>query len=163
MNNVLKVSTVLSWINLIVWGLFAGILALSALSAGNLLILLFAVLFSAIALHSYASIKLQKSIRDPAIPLNRQTSTGIRFIGLIALFFGICFFVVGQFMLRNTHDVVNLMKPQMPPEYKEFNLYSLFFKLGIFYAVSGASIAVNVFLSFRLLRWYLFLRENDIN
>jgi hypothetical protein len=162
MKNALKVSTVLSWFNMIVWGLFTSMGVLGALFGGNLLALLFAFLFSAIVLHSYACLKLHKSIKNPAIPLNSQTSAGIRFIGLIALFFGICFFTVGLAILQKTHNIVTLMEPQMPPEYKGADLYHWFIKAGIFYVVSGVCIAVNVFLSFRLLRWYLFLRENNI-
>ncbi|HWK02729.1 MAG TPA: hypothetical protein VNS58_03820 [Puia sp.] len=162
MKNALKVSTILSWVNLIAWGLFAGNGILESLFGGNPLLLLFAFLFSAIVLHSYACLKLQKSIKNPAIPLNSQTSVGIRFIGLIALLFGIGFFTLGFVALQNIRTIAPLMAPQMPPEYKGVDLYHFVTGFGIFLMISGILIAVNVFLSFRLLRWYLFLRENDI-
>jgi hypothetical protein len=162
MKNALKVSTVLSWFNLIVWGLFAGIGLLGALFGGNLLLLTTTVLTGFIVLHSYASLQLHKSIRNLSVPMSSQTPVGIRFIGFIALFFGILFFTEGMSMLRNTRDIAPLMESQLPPQLKGADLYNVIIKVGIFFLVSGICIAINVFLSFRLLRWYLFLRENDI-
>jgi len=163
MKNALKVSTILSWINLIVWGLFAGLGLLGGLFGGNLLFLTITVITGFIVLHSYASLQLHKSIRNAAIPLSSQTPVGIRFIGFVALFLGILYIGDGIGLLQSTGDMVRLMEPQMPPQAKGMDLNKLFKATGIFSLLAGICIAVNVFLSFRLLRWYLFLRENDIS
>ena len=165
MNNVLKVSAFLTWFNMIVWGLFTGIGLLETLFTGNFFFLIVTFIMSVFVLHSYAALQLHKSIKNPAVPLSSQTPIGIRFIGFVTLFFGIGFFTQGFAILQNLPELVKLAQPQLsqlPPELKDMDLGKLFRGIGIFSLVSGASIAVNVFLCFRLLRWYLFLRENDI-
>ncbi|HEX9511386.1 MAG TPA: hypothetical protein VF939_12945 [Puia sp.] len=163
MKNALKVSTILSWFNLIVWGLFAGLGLLGGLFGGNLVFLTITVITGFIVLHSYAALQLHKSIRNPSVPLSSQTPVGIRFIGFVALFLGVLYIGDGVGLLQNTRDVVKMMEPQLPPQAKDLDLNKLFKATGAFSLVAGACIAVNVFLSFRLLRWYLFLRENDIH
>lgn len=162
MKNALKVSTVLSWFNLIVWGLFAGLGLLLAFFGGNLAFLTVTVITGFIVLHSYASLQLHKSIRNPSIPLSSQTPVGIRFIGFVALFLGVLYIGDGVGLLQSTGDMVKLMEPQLPPQAKNLNLDKILKEIGVFSLVAGACIAVNVFLSFRLLRWYLFLQKNDI-
>jgi hypothetical protein len=163
MKNALKVSTILSWFNLIVWGLFAGLGLLGGLFGGNLFFLTVTVITGFIVLHSYASLQLHKSIRNAAIPLSSQTPVGIRFIGFVALFLGVLYIGDGVGLLQSTRDMVKLMEPQLPPQAKDLDLNKLLKATGVFSLLAGICIAVNVFLSFRLLRWYLFLRENDIN
>ena len=162
MKNALKVSTILSWFNMIVWGISAGLTLLGGVLGGNILLLIVGVLTGVIVLHSYASLQLHKSIRNPAIPLSSQTPVGIRFIGFIALFFGISFFTEGLAMLQNTRELARLMEPQMPPQLKDMDFAKFIRTTGIFGVVTGLCVSVNVFLGFRLLRWYLFLRDNDI-
>jgi hypothetical protein len=162
MKNALKLSTVLSWFNIIVWGFVAGILILGALSIGNLAFLVIPFLIGFTILHSYASLQLLKSIKNPAIPLSSQTPVGIRFIGFIALFFGVLYIGDGVGLLQNTGDIAKMMQPQLPPQAKDLNLIKILRAGAIFSLVTGICIAVNVFLSFRLLRWYLFLRDNDM-
>ena len=162
MKNALKASTILSWFNLIVWGLFAGITVLGALFI-NPVLLIATLIMGVTVLHSYACLQLLKSIKDPALPLSSQTPVGIRFIGFIALFIGILYFMQGLGVIQNARTLMPSMEAQLPPQFKDIDLYHTIIKLGIFFLVTGASIAINVFLSFRLLRWYLFLRENDIS
>jgi hypothetical protein len=162
MKKALKISTILSWFNMIIWGAFAGLALLGGVLAGNNLMLIVGVLTGFIVLHSYASLKLHKSIRNPTVPLSNQTPVGIRFVGFIALFFGIYFFTEGLAMLRNTRELASLMEPQMPPQLKGLDFAPYIRTMGVFFIVTGISAALNVFLGFRLLRWYLFLRDNDI-
>ncbi len=86
MKTVLKISSILSWFNMIVWGIVIVLLVLNILGVGQMGILFFPFLLCVIILHSYAALQLHKSIRNPETPLSRQTPTGIRFIGVVAAF-----------------------------------------------------------------------------
>jgi hypothetical protein len=163
MKTVLKVSSVLTWFNLIVWGFIATMGILAAMMAGNMYVLLIAVLMSAVVLHSYAALKLHKSVRRSNVPLSDQTPVGIRFVGFIALFLGILYVVDGIGLLQNTQDIVKLTAPQLPPEFKNVNLTKLFQGFAVFSLLAGLSISVNVFLNFRLLRWYYLVKQSDIS
>ena len=163
MKNTLKISTILTWFNLIVWGLIAALGLLSALMAGNLSFLLITILTGVTVLHSYASLKLHRSIRYSNVPLSDQTPVGIRFIGFIALFFGVLYIGDGIGLLQNTGEVVKLMQPQIPPELKNVNFVSLLRGVAIFSLITGICISVNVFLNFRLLRWYYLVKQSDIS
>jgi hypothetical protein len=105
MKMTLKVATILTWFNLIFWGFITGLLLLGALSAMFLPGLLIAVLMSAIPLNCYAALKLHKSIRNPLIPLSQQTPMGIRFVGFIALFFGVNSIGDGFALIKNARRV----------------------------------------------------------
>lgn len=159
MKNVLKVSTILSWVNMIVWGAFAAMGLLLAMLGGNMALLIVTVLTGVIVLHSYAALQLHKSIRDLHVPLSSQTPVGIRFIGFIALFFGVSFFTEGLAMLQNTQEIAKFMESQPLPQVKGIDLNKVVRATGVFTIVTGTCIAVNVFLCFRLLRWYSFIRE----
>ncbi|MES1159446.1 MAG: hypothetical protein ABUM51_01700 [Bacteroidota bacterium] len=162
MKKALKISTILSWFNMIIWGISAGLTLLGGVLSGNMPLLIVGVLTGVIVLHSYASLQLHKSIRNPAIPLSSQTPVGLRFIGFIALFFGISFFTEGLAMLQSTRELAKLLEPQMPPQIKDMDVAKFIRTTGIFGVVTGLCVSINVFLGFRLLRWYLFLRDNDI-
>lgn len=163
MNNTLKISSVLTWFNLIVWGIIAALGLLSALMAGNLSFLLVTILTGVTVLHSYASLKLHRSIRHSNVPLSDQTPVGIRFIGFIALFFGVLYIGDGIGFLQNTGVVVKSIQPQMPPEFKNVNFAALVRGIAIFSLITGICISVNVFLNFRLLRWYYLVKQSDIS
>ena len=171
MNKILKIATVLSWINMIFWSFICLIFLLLVLRSGTLTMLIILIFPSAVVLHSYASFQLQKCIRNPASPFNSQTSTGIRFIGFIALFVGLMFLIQGIGTLTNApaalkqwQDLTKDMQDQMAA--KDMILIPTLSRvrlLGIFSLLIGLSIAVNVNLNFRLLRWYFFLRNNSNN
>jgi hypothetical protein len=156
MKNILKISTVLSWFNLVIGCLFTAIGLLIGLSAGNTPVLIACFLLSAIILHSYAALQLRKSINHPGTPLSAQTPTGIRFIGAIALFFGVAFFANSVSLLRNIPETLKLFPPELHQP-KELQIASLRFGAG-FGMLCGLSIALNVMLNFRLLRWYHFMK-----
>jgi hypothetical protein len=155
----LKVSAVLSWINMIVWGLMVvtGILSAVIFQSSALLVIVF--LLSVVILHSYAAFQLRKSIRDPAIPLGNQTPVGLRFVGFIALFFGISCLANGITIIQDPQSFLKLMQDQFPQS-RSFSIADVRLE-GFIALFLGLCVAVNVFLNFRLLRWYRFMREND--
>src|ERR1700730_836299 len=125
MKNTLNIASVLTWFNLIIWGIFSAMGLLGALMGGNIYLLIVTFLTGVTVLHSYASLKLHRSIRHSDVPLSDQTPVGIRFIGFIALFFGVLYIGDGIGLLQNTGEVVKLMQPQIPPELKNINFFSL--------------------------------------
>lgn len=157
MKTVLKISTVLSWFNLIVWGVIVLFFVLNLLGAGQLALLFFPFLLCVTVLHSYAALQLHKSIKDPEKPLSKQTPAGIRFIGIVAGFLGIIFFVDGLAVLQNTHEAMQMAISQYPPAKDLISLASLR-AAGAFALISGICIVLNVLLNFRLLRWYHFMK-----
>jgi len=169
MKTTLKVATILSWFNLIFWGLINGLLLLGALAAMNMPGLLIAVLMSAIPLNCYAALKLHRSIRNPLIPLNQQTPMGIRFVGFIALFFGVNSIGDGFALIKNPGEFLDFLKDfytkQAPeiaqmPAFKSIGLADMR-TAGVICLILGLCMAVNVVLNLRLLRWYLLLRKSD--
>lgn len=169
MKTTLKVATILSWFNLIFWGLINGLLLLGALSTMNMPGLLIAVLMSAIPLNCYAALKLHRSIRNPLIPLNQQTPMGVRFVGFIALFFGVNSIGDGFALIKNPREFLDFLKDfytkQAPeiaqmPAFKSIGLADMR-TAGVICLILGLCMAVNVVLNLRLLRWYLLLRKND--
>ncbi|HEY4064754.1 MAG TPA: hypothetical protein VGM30_22780 [Puia sp.] len=163
MKNSLRISSVLTWFNLIVWGFFCAMGLLGGLASGNMYLLVMTFLTGVTVLHSYACLKLHRSIRHSNIPLSDQTPVGIRFIGFIALFFGVMYIVVASGILQDTPEMVKLMTPQLPPQYKDVNLTAWVRGAGIFYLIAGLCISVNVFLNFRLLRWYYLVKQSGIS
>ncbi len=169
MKRTLKAATILTWFNLIFWGLVDGILLLGTLSAMFLPGLLAAVLLSAIPLNCYAALKLHKSIRDSSIPLSQQTPMGIRFIGFIALFFGVYSIGDGFALISNAKEILDFMKDyymkQAPdlaqmPAFKSMGVADVR-AAGVVCLILGLCLTVNVVLNLRLLRGYLLLRKNE--
>ena len=159
MKNTLKISAVLSWINMILWGFVVLTGLLLGVTMGNFGLMVISFFFAVIPLHSYAALQLHKSIRNPAIPLSNQTPVGIRFIGFVASFIGILYIAQGFAVIQDPAGALQLMKSQMA-ELKTLTIDSL--RLGgVFALILGLSISINVFLNFRLLRWYIFRKNND--
>ena len=159
MRTALKISNILSWINLIVGGILVlgGLLAM--LSTPNASILLVSVVLTgSIVLHSYAALQLRKSIVYPEIPLNKQTPTGIRFIGFMALFFAILNIGNAAMIIQNAAEVVKQVELPFKPE--GIDLVAAIRGAGIFSLLFSIGIAVNVLLSIRLLKWYM-TREKE--
>jgi hypothetical protein len=170
MKMTLKVATILTWFNLIIWGFITGLLLLGTLSAMFLPGLALAVLISAIPLNGYAALKLQKSIRYPTIPLSQQTPTGIRFVGFIALFVGVNLIGEGFALIKDAKEFLDFLKDfynkQAPdiaqmPAFKSMGVADVR-AAGVICLILGLCLAVSVVLNLRLLRWYLLLlRKND--
>jgi hypothetical protein len=163
MKNVLKISAVLSWINLVVWSIFVIICLLAGLLYQLFPLVIVAFLLSVIVLHSYAALQLRKSLRNPSIPLSRQTPTGIRFIGFIASFFGMISILDGIACFQNTKEIVDLIRPQFEEAYKglNFNLVTYVHTMGVISLLLGLAVSINVFLNFRLLRWWFFVQDSQ--
>jgi hypothetical protein len=156
MRSALKISAVLSWINLIFWGL-ACLQCLLVGVTGNPLFLLSGFFISAVVLHSYAALRLHKSIRNPAVPLSSQTPSGIRFIGFVSLFISTLFIVFGIALIKSAHEVIAML--QANAQFKDLNEKQLRLS-GIQALILGLSVTVNVLINLRLLRWYLLSRNN---
>lgn len=154
MKNALKISNVLSWINLIIGGILVlGGLMGSLMAGGALTMILSVVLTASIVLHSYATLQLRKSILNPDVPLSSQTSSGIRMVGYIALFFAIMNITSAVMIIQNAPEAAKQI--QLPIKVEGFDIISLIRFTGVFSLLFSLSVAVNVMLSFQLLRWYL--------
>jgi hypothetical protein len=165
MKRVLKAASVLSWVNLIIWAGISLLLVLSSLVFG-IVALAGAFLLSAIPLHCYAGLQLHKSIRYPAKKLSNQTPVGIRFVGSVALFFGILMITDGIGNLAHPGAMIEAAQ-QSFPQMKEMRGSMSMFTVG-FVRISaavglilGLAVALNVTLNFRLLRWYYLVHQSD--
>lgn len=156
MKGVLKTATVLSWVNIVIGGMLVmGGLMGMLVTGGALMMLISVVLTASIVLHGYATLQLRKSIVNPNVPLGSQTPVGIRMIGFIALFFAILNIGNAAVIVQNAPEVAKqaLTNMKMKPEGIDF--VTAIKAAGIFSLIFSIGIAVNVFLSIRLLRWYL--------
>ncbi|HTN06496.1 hypothetical protein [Agriterribacter sp.] len=160
MKTTLKISNILSWINLIVGGILVAGGLLSMLSTPNASILLVSVVLTgSIVLHSYAALQLRKSIKYPNIPLNKQTPTGIKFIGFMALFFAILNIGNAVVIIQNAEEVIKQVELPFKPE--GIDLVAAIRGAGIFSLLFSIGIAANVLLSIRLLKWYLASKQQE--
>ena len=164
MKTALKVSGVLSWINIILWGytVLDGLLA--GLANGSALLLTVTFFLSSIVLHSYAAMKLRKSILHPEIPLGSQTPVGIRLIGMAASFLGVLFVLLGLVMITATEKTLTMVKTQSPGPYgdlyKSITIGQMH-QMGVLFLLMGLFVTVNVFINSRLLRWYYVKNQRD--
>ena len=113
MKSTIQAARILTWFNLIVWGGLLGLMLLWSLAAQITPLIIAIFLLSAIPLHSYASLMLQKSIRFPQVKLSNQTPIGVRFIGFVALFFGIITMVNSFVLIQDPKAAVDSMKSAM--------------------------------------------------
>jgi hypothetical protein len=165
MKTTIKVAKVITWFNLIVWGGLLALMLLYGLATGFVPLIIAVFLFGAIPLHSYAALKLQKSIRHPEIKLSHQTPVGVRFIGFVALFFGICT-VANSFVIIS--DPKTALKPMEASiaETKglsESEMASVLRVVAGFVMVMGIAVILNVLLNLRLLRWYYLVKQSDVS
>ena len=156
----LGVSTVLSWINIVVGGLFLFVQILGSVMVPDATALIIPLVLSGgIILHSYASMQLRKSIVNPNVPLSSQTPIGIRFIGFIAMMAGIIFISSSVWSLQNTAEIVKQVKmPELPKEFKIENFFKFF---AVIFILISVSIILNVLLNFSLLRWFLYSKKEE--
>jgi hypothetical protein len=154
MKNILTITLVLSWINGVIACLIAAIgLIMAIFSTGALTLLTSVVLIAAVILHSYAAIQLHKTMVNPTIPLNKQTPTGIRFIGLAALLYALINGTNSIVSLQHIPELVKLVK--LPPGAEKMPITAIFRFVAFLSLLFSASVAANVFLNLRLLgRWY---------
>lgn len=149
----LKISNILSWINLVIGGILVAGGLLSMLATPNAsIILVSVVLTGSIVLHSYAALQLRKSIINPEVPLNKQTPIGIRFIGFLALFFAIMNIANAVVIIQNAKEVLEQVELPFKPE--GMDLVAVIRGVGVFSLLFSLGIAFNVLLNLRLLKWY---------
>ena len=160
----LKVASVLTWFNLIWWGLnlITGLPRAFEMGPSTLVII---VVLVSIPLNCYAALQLHKSIRHPSVKLSSQVPVGIRFVGLAAQFCGIALTILGLFFLLYTTQLLAILKDQGAGAgaegIKEFLNPRGIRSIGGFFLFLGLCIVVNVVLNFRLLRWYYLVRQSD--
>jgi hypothetical protein len=159
MKTILKIASVLTWVNIVLWG--AGVIfgMLVTLLRVDLAGLLLCVLLSAIPLSCFAALKLHTSLRYPNVPLSRESAAGIRFVGFMALFFGIWMVTGGIDLMADPSPIIDGMKKlgeQLPKEMRAYYQVGRVFGelVGAVVLMLGLSIAVNTVLNLRLLRWY---------
>jgi hypothetical protein len=160
MKKLIQLSAILSWFNLLVSGLFMALALIAGsfmMGFGNVLVVV--VLMGSITLHSYAALQLRRSLLHPSLPLGKQTGTGIRFMGYIALFLAFMYGSSAFYMLKNSKEFIDQV--QLPAEYKNFDLSGTFKKTGIFMLIFSISVLVNVILNFRLYRWYQMIYAHE--
>ncbi|HEY1214512.1 MAG TPA: hypothetical protein VGE93_12835 [Bryobacteraceae bacterium] len=164
MKGALRAANVLSWFNLFYWGIPLAMGLLSSLSAFNPLVLVVFVLLCCIPLHAYAALQLHKSIRRPEIKLSHQTPAGIRFVGLIAMLFGVLMILFGVGLLRYAPDVLKMLQEQKA-DFESTGMGTMTVaklrQIGIGCLVPGSITVVNVILNLRLLRWYYLVHQSD--
>jgi hypothetical protein len=156
MKKALAVSNILSWINLIISGGIVLCLLVTFFVYPAITVLLSVILIGSISLHSYAALQLRKSILYPAIPLSKQTPTGIRLMGYIALFFAVMSFTNGIYMLQQTKDLLSQM--QVPDQLKKINFTAIIRAFGVFFMIFSLGITLNVILNIRFLKGYLMMQ-----
>jgi hypothetical protein len=162
MKKILSITGILSWVNIVI-GSFLVIAGLftTVMSPNIIMALLSLMLVAAIVLHSYATLQLRKSISNPTIELSSNTPTGIRFMGFVALFFGIMNITNAVALIGNPALIVDQLQAQMPPQLANFNFTTAIKAVGVFVLLFGICIAVNVILSFNLLRWHQNSAQNQ--
>jgi hypothetical protein len=166
MKTILRVASVLTWFNIIFWGMIVAFGLLGVLLLGQLPYVVGLVLLSAIPLNCFAALKLHTSIRYPNVPLSHQTPVGIRFVGLMALFFGITNIITGVSVIADPAPMLDSMKEmvaQMPADVRGFySVKKVFVEIaGAALLVLGLLVAINVVLNLRLLRWYYLVHKSD--
>jgi len=154
MKKLLKISFILSWINVITGSLLilGGLMAF-LVSPDILTIVLSILLPGAVILHSYASFQLRKSCLDPGLPLNRQTPAGIRLMGFMGLFFAIMGIGNAFLILQHTKETAKMIS--LPVQAGNLDVSAVIRAAEIFTLLICLSIVANITLSFRMLKWYL--------
>ena len=166
MKTILRVASVLTWFNIIIWGMIVAFGLLGVLLLGQLPYVGGFVLLSAIPLNCYAALKLHTSARYPNVPLSHQTPVGIRFVGMMALFFGIYIIYTGIAILSDPKPEIEAFRQQlaqMPQQPAWVGKMANVFTLGTGFAglILGLLVAINVVLNLRLLRWYYLVHKSD--
>jgi hypothetical protein len=168
MKTMLTIASVLTWFNIIVWGAIVTLGLLAVLLTGQLPIAGGFVLLSAIPLNCFAALKLHTSIRYSGVPLSHQTPVGIRFVGMMALFFGIYIIYGGIAILIDPKPDMEAFKQQlaqMPPQpaWVANMASTVVFGIGFASLILGLLVAINVILNLRLLRWYFLVLSSDVS
>jgi len=133
---------------------------LLASASGGPLFLIVAFFFSAIPLHSYAAIRFHKSLRNPSLPVKKQTISGLQFMGFVVVFFGVMFLIAGFTLFQRTKEILESQQA-MFPELKGTFTEKMVRMEGVIAILLSLSLIANVILNMRLLRWYFLVHKDD--
>ncbi len=155
MKSALRLTGVLSWINLAIACFFVFFGFMGSMIMGNIGMGLIAVVFfGAIGLHSYAALQLRKSILY-GYELDRKTPGGIQIMGFISMFIAFVSITNGFTLLRHTDEVIKELEKNFSSQlYQNIDLSVLYMGVGYFVIVFGLLVLINVLINLSLLRWY---------
>ena len=156
MKTVLKIATILTWFNLVMWLFIILFITWATWKLQFLPFLFIPFLLIAIILNCYAALRLQRSLRYPAIPLSSQTPTGIGFIGIMACSFALVFLSYGYTIITSAPAEVRLSQTKAN-SIKELRIVITkgnFQCLGTILIFICICTCVNVILNYRLLQYY---------
>ncbi|MBV4359734.1 hypothetical protein [Pinibacter aurantiacus] len=163
MKAALKTSVILSWINLVV---SCGCVLLGLILSGIVgpkIGFVAVVLFGAIGLHSYESLRLRNCIVYNA-PMDKKTPLSLQVMGFIAIFFSFVTIRIGFDLFRNAKEVAKENKKMFVEhieQYEKVNFELLYQMLAVGMVIFGLAVLVNVLISMSLLRWYKSQDENQ--
>lgn len=152
----IKASLILSWFNLIVACFFVFIGLIAAITMGPQLGLVAVVLFGAIGLHSYESLRLRKCILYNA-PMDKKTPLSLQVMGFISMFFSFVTVTNGFVLFRHAKETVQEVQKTYPEQFKQFgtaNMETIYQVAAGVMIVFGLSVLINVLMSMSLLRFY---------
>lgn len=156
MNNLVKIANILSRVNMVMAGILILISLLNLNNSNGTMVMAGSFLIGSIILHSYATLQLRKSVLNTTLPLSNQTITGIRLVGFVALFIAIINISQGIIVFSKTADVTTQLLTQKPELAKYDALLPYAIRItGLLFTFFSLSVAINVFISIRLLRTYL--------
>jgi hypothetical protein len=90
---------------------------------------------------------------------------GVRFIGYVALFFGLATMANAYFILQDPKTTLETMKASMADTkgITSAELMAVLKTVAVFIMLMGLSVVVNVILNMRLLRWYYLVKQSDVS
>ncbi|MBS1597487.1 MAG: hypothetical protein JST75_04635 [Bacteroidetes bacterium] len=153
MKNIIRLTTILTWFNLVISGLVILYLLLAGIASGYFLSFVVVIILpGTIVLHCYAALQLRKSIVRPDVPLSNQTPIGIRFVGFVVLIFGLLSLYNGITLLMHPDEIIKQIK-QMP-DAKNLDI-AKFLRIGTYFGlIFSICLIANAVINFRLLKWY---------
>ncbi|MDH7463924.1 hypothetical protein QEG73_21660 [Chitinophagaceae bacterium 26-R-25] len=163
MKTALKTSVILSWINLVASCGCVLLGLIGTLIVGPQIGFIAVVLFGAIALHSYESLRLRNCIVYNA-PMDKKTPLSLQVMGFISMFFSFVTVTNGFTLLRHAKETAQENRKMLVEQFKGYeqvNLELMYQLMAVGMIVFGLAILVNVLMSMSLLRWYKSQNENQ--
>lgn len=165
MKRLLTIARILSGVNIVFWGFVSVGGVLSALHPLNTKMLGLAFIMTGIPLHSFATLKLGKSIKKPLLPLGSQTPIGVRLMGALTLFIGFMMITQGITFLQHFNETVAFateLKAETSNEaIKNLSSLQIARSLVIISIFPGLFCTANAVISFQLLRSFLLAKDRE--
>lgn len=165
MKTALRTSVILSWINLVVACGFVLLGLAGALIVGPQVGFVIVVLFGAIGLHSYESLRLRNCILYNA-PMDKKTPLSLQVMGFISMFFSFVTVTNGFTLLRHAKETADENRKMLVEHFKMYenvNLVLMYQIMAVGMVIFGLAILVNVLMSMSLLRWYRNQNQDNNN